>query len=153
MDTARIGVTGSSQGGGLTVTTAALRPDLVKAAAAGCPYLCAFLDAIELTSTYPYQEINDYLRHYPDNRETVAETLMYFDGVNFADKVRCPIIINLGMQDNVVPTETGFMLYDAIGSGDKKLYTYDDQGHDAGRSIGHAKVVADFFERHLKGAS
>ena len=58
VDKSRIGVTGSSQGGGLTITTAAMRPE-IKAAAAGAPYLCGYMDSIELTSTYPYQEIND----------------------------------------------------------------------------------------------
>jgi cephalosporin-C deacetylase len=46
VDSARIGVTGNSQGGGLTITTAAMRPE-VRAAAAGAPYLCGFMDAIE----------------------------------------------------------------------------------------------------------
>ncbi len=50
----RIGVTGHSEGGGLTVSTAALRPE-IKAAAAGAPYLCGYTDAIELTDAYPCQ--------------------------------------------------------------------------------------------------
>ena len=67
VDSQRIAVTGSSQGGGLTITTAAMRKE-VKAAAAGAPYLCGYMDAIELTHTYPYEEINDYLRHNPGSR-------------------------------------------------------------------------------------
>src|SRR3989442_1064635 len=58
VEPSRIGVTGSSQGGGLTITTAAMRPE-VRAAAAGGPYLCGFMDAIALTHTYPYEEAND----------------------------------------------------------------------------------------------
>ena len=83
VDGDRIGVTGHSQGGGLTVSTAALRPE-IKAAAAGAPYLCGYMDAIELTDAYPYQEIADYLRMYPDSREQVENTLAYFDGINLA---------------------------------------------------------------------
>ena len=48
VDGGRIGVAGSSQGGGLVITTAAMRPE-VRAAAAGVPYLCGFMDAVELT--------------------------------------------------------------------------------------------------------
>jgi cephalosporin-C deacetylase-like acetyl esterase len=107
VDPTRIGVTGSSQGGGLTITTAAMRAE-VRAAAAGAPYLCGFLDAIELTQTYPYEEINDYLRLYPERRGAVAETLAYFDGLNFADRITCPILVNIGLQDNVCPPETGY---------------------------------------------
>jgi cephalosporin-C deacetylase len=147
VDPTRIGVTGTSQGGGLTICTAAMRPE-VRAAAAGAPYLCGFLDAIELTHTYPYEEINDYLRQHPDSRPQVEETLAYFDGVNFADHITCPIIVNIGLQDNVCPPETGYALFNRIGAADKRLYTYDGHGHDAGRSQ-HSAVVDRFFAHHF----
>ena len=97
VDGDRIGVTGHSQGGGLTVSTAALRPE-IKAAAAGAPYLCGYMDAIELTDAYPYQEIADYLRANPDSREQVEDTLAYFDGINLAHRINCPIIVSVGLQ-------------------------------------------------------
>jgi cephalosporin-C deacetylase len=147
VDPARIGVTGSSQGGGLTITTAAMRQE-VRAAAAGAPYLCGYMDAIELTRTYPYEEINDYLRRHPYNRQAVADTVAYFDGINFADKITCPIIVNIGLQDNVCPPETGYALFNEIKAVDKKLYTYDGHGHDAGRQQ-HNAIVDQFFARHL----
>jgi cephalosporin-C deacetylase len=149
VDEARIGVTGSSQGGGLTITTAAMRPE-VRAASAGAPYLCGFMDAIALTHTYPYEEINDYLRRYPERRGEVEETVAYFDGINFADRIACPIIVNIGLQDNVVPPETGHALFERIGSRDKQLYPYDGHGHEAGR-YRHTAVVDRFFARHLQG--
>lgn len=149
VDSRRIGVTGSSQGGGLTITTAAMRHE-VRAAAAGAPYLCGYIDAIELTHTYPYQEINDYLRFHPHSRQAVEQTLAYFDGINFAPRIRCPIIVNIGLQDNVCPPETGYAVFNAIGTKDKKLYTYDGHGHDAG-SYKHSAIVEKFFEEHLKG--
>jgi cephalosporin-C deacetylase len=147
VDPTRIGVTGTSQGGGLTICTAAMRPE-VRAAAAGAPYLCGFIDAIELTHTYPYEEINDYLRQYPASRPAVEATLAYFDGLNFADQITCPIIVNIGLQDNVCPPETGYALFNKIGSTDKQLYPYDGHGHDAGRHQ-HSTIVERFFARHL----
>jgi len=147
VDPARIGVTGSSQGGGLTITTAAMRQE-VRAAAAGAPYLCGYMDAIELTRTYPYEEINDYLRQHPHRRQAVADTVAYFDGINFASKITCPIIVNIGLQDNVCPPETGYALFNEIKAVDKKLYTYDGHGHDAGRQQ-HNAIVDQFFARHL----
>ena len=148
VDPARIGVTGSSQGGGLTITTSAMRPEIV-AAAAGAPYLCGFMDAIGLTRTYPYQEISDYLRLHPESKKDVSETLAYFDSISFADRISCPIIVNIGLQDNVCPPETGFALFRNISSEDKKLYTYDGHGHDAGRAD-HATIVEKFFVNHLR---
>ena len=147
VDATRIGVTGSSQGGGLTITTAAMRRE-VRAAAAGAPYLCGFMDAIERTHTYPYEEINDWLRAWPRRRDEVAETLAYFDAINFAEAISCPIIVNIGLQDNVCPPETGYALFDRIGATDKQLYPYDGHGHDAGRSR-HGAVLDGFFARHL----
>jgi len=151
VDATRIGVTGSSQGGGLTITTAAMRRE-VRAAAAGAPYLCGYMDAIELTHTYPYEEINDYLRLHPESRRAVETTVAYFDGTNFADRIACPIIVNIGLQDNVCPPETGRELFDRIGSKDKQLYPYDGHGHDAGR-VKHNPVIDRFFAKHLLGQS
>ena len=149
VDPLRIGVTGTSQGGGLTITTAAMRHE-VRAAAAGAPYLCGFVDAIELTHTYPYEEINDYLRAHPGRRPDVEATLAYFDGLNFASRIACPIVVNIGLQDNICPPETGYALFERIASSDKQLCPYDGHGHDAGR-YRHAAVVDAFFARHLQG--
>ena len=148
VDSDRIGVAGSSQGGGLTITTSAIRRE-IKAASAGAPYLCGFKDAIKLTDSYPYQEINDYIDYYEGAEGKVFETLSYFDGICFADKIDCPIIMNIGLQDNVCPPETGYALFNQIKSENKKLYEYDGHGHDAGR-IHHSAVIDDFFEQNLK---
>lgn len=148
VDVRRIGVFGSSQGGGLSLVAAALRKE-IRAASIGAPYLCGFMDAIELTDGYPYEEINDYLRSYPQRREAVRRTLAYFDGINFASRITCPLIVNIGLQDNVCPPETGFAVFNAIHSEQKKLYTYDRSGHDAGRKE-HDDVIEAFFREQLQ---
>jgi len=153
IDPSRIGMVGSSQSGGLTIITAALRSE-IKAASAGAPFMCALPEAIRLTDTYPYQEINDYLRVYPESRDAVMTTLSYFDGVSFAGQVACPIIVNIGLRDNICPPGATRAVFEAIGSADKKLYPYDGQGHDAGAHL-QKPIVTEFFARHLKntGAS
>ena len=148
VDSRRIGVTGHSQGGGLAVVTAAMRPEIA-AASSGAPYLCGYIDSIRLTHTYPYQEITDYLRLHPRHEAAVEETLAYFDGINFADKIRCPIIVSVGLQDNVCPPETGYAMFQRIASPDKQLYAYDGHGHDASQHT-HTAVIDRFFEQHLK---
>jgi cephalosporin-C deacetylase len=147
VDGTRIGITGGSQGGALTIVTAAMRPEIT-CAAAGAPYLCGFMDAARLTHSYPYEEINDYLRLHPERESEVRETLNYFDGINFAPSIHCPIIVSLGLQDDVCPPETGYALYREIGSANKKLYTYDNCMHDAG-SFWHAAIVDAFMREHL----
>ena len=50
------------------------------------------------------------------------------------------------------PPETGFALFERIGSRDKQLYPYDGHGHEAGRATGTRAIVDRFFARHLLGA-
>lgn len=150
VDSSRIGVMGSSQGGALTLLVSSLRIGSVKAASAGAPYLCSMMDAASLTRSYPYEEINDYLRLYPERRDKARNVINYYDIHNFVDRITCPIIVNIGLKDDVCPPETGYAVFDAIGSNEKQLYTYEDCGHDAGGGVGHASIVMDFMAKHLK---
>ncbi len=147
IDPARIGVMGSSQGGGLTLMVAGMRPE-VTCASAGAPYLTGILSALTLTHSSPYEEINEYLRCFPQRRTQVATTLAYFDCLFFASRVHCPMIMNLGMQDDVCPPPTGLAAFDLVPSPDKKLYRYEGHGHDAG-GIHHGPVISAFLRQHL----
>lgn len=148
VDGARIGVQGGSQGGALTLLAASMRQEIA-AAAAQAPYLAGMMDAIRLTHSYPYEEINEYLRLHPDSREQVQTTLAYFDCHNFVDRITCPIIVNIGLNDDVCPPETGYAVYERIGSGNKKLYTYAGHGHDS-NGYEHGAIVNRFFDELLQ---
>lgn len=150
VDHGRIGVHGSSQGGALAITTAALRSDVVSCGAAGAPYLCGFLNAARLTHSYPYEEINDYLHAHPHHEPLVRETLAYYDGINFAPMIRAPMLVYLGLEDDVCPPETGFAVYHAMRC-PKELHANRGCAHDAGSYWMEAKVE-DFLARHLAPA-
>lgn len=147
----RIGVHGSSQGGALTVTTAALRPNEIACGAAGAPYLCGFMDSASLTHSYPYEEINEYLRIYPEREQQVRDTVAYFDGINFAPQITCPMLVYVGLGDDVCPPETGYNLVDAM-SCPATLNSYPRCGHDAGNYWEMPHVIS-FLAEHLKPAS
>jgi cephalosporin-C deacetylase len=51
-------------------------------------------------------EVNAYLAARPDHLEDVMLVLSYFDTVNFADRVRCPALVGVGLKDEVVPAKT-----------------------------------------------
>jgi cephalosporin-C deacetylase len=150
VDRGRIGVHGSSQGGALTIVTAALRRDVITCGAAGAPYLCGFLDAARLTHSYPYEEINEYLRAHPDHEPQVRETLAYYDGINFAPLITAPMLVYIGLEDDVCPPETGFAVYRAIGS-EKELHAAPRCAHDAGAHWVSARVET-FLAHHLRPA-
>ena len=150
VDSNRVGVMGGSQGGALTLFVASVRAGSVRAASAGVPYLCSIMDAIGLTRSYPYEEINDYLRLYPHRRDRIREVLDYYDIHNFVDRVECPIIVNIGLKDDVCPPETGYAVFDAIRSSEKRLYPYEDCAHDGGNGLGHDGIVMGFMAEQLK---
>ena len=56
------------------------------------------------------QEINRYLETHPEREEDVMLVLSYFDSMNFATEIRCPTLVGLGLQDNVVPAPTVYAI-------------------------------------------
>ena len=57
----------------------------------------------------------------------------------------------MGLQDNVCPPETGYAVFDHIGSTEKKLYAYDGYAHDA-NSYNHEAIVEAFVREKLQPA-
>ncbi len=151
VDQTRIGVHGSSQGGALTITTAALRNDAITCGAAGAPYLVGFMDAASLTHSNPYEEMNNYLRLYPEREQAMRETVAYFDGVNFAPMIKAPMLVYAGLGDDVCPPETAFDLVNAM-PGPVEFLTYPRCAHDAGNYWCMPRVEA-FLADHLKPAT
>jgi len=148
VDHARIGVHGSSQGGALTVILSALRRDVIVCGAAGAPYLCAHLVAAELTNSYPYQEITEYLRVHPEREAAVRETLPYFDVINFGPMITAPMLVYLGLEDDVCPPETGFALVRGMTC-PTEVITTPRAAHDSGRHWLGPKIDS-FLAGHLK---
>lgn len=151
VDKSRIGVHGSSQGGALTVVVAALRNDVITCGAAGAPYLTGFMDAARLTHSNPYEEINDYLRMHPDHVEAVTETVSYFDCINFAPLISCPMLVYIGLEDDVCPPETGFALVRAMRNCPVELHAHEHCAHDAG-AYWEMEQVEAFLAEHLRPA-
>jgi len=110
VDASRIGITGGSQGGGLTLAVAGLdrRPAL---AMADVPFLCHFERPLEISDAYPYREIADFIRRYPGTDERVFRTLSYFDGMNLAPNIACPTLVTVGLEDMICPPSTVFAAY------------------------------------------
>ena len=61
------------------------------------------------------REINRYLEAHPDREEDVMVVLSYFDPMNFAAQVRCPTLVGLGLEDDVVPAPTVYAIANHLG--------------------------------------
>ena len=55
-------------------------------------------------------------------------TLSYFDALNFADKIRCPVFLGVGLQDDICPPVTIFAVYNKI-TGPKEYCIYPEARH------------------------
>lgn len=150
IDATRIGVQGGSQGGALTLTTAALRNDAITCGAAGAPYLTGFMDAASLTHSNPYEEMNDYLRLYPEREPAMRRTLGYFDCINFAPRIKAHMLVTVGLGDDVCPPETAFDLVNAMTC-PVEMLTYPRCAHDAG-SYWSMSRIEGFLAEHLQPA-
>ena len=126
VDPDRIGMWSASQGGGLTLATAAL-DNRLSAAIADLPFLCNMAVGVNLT-TEPFNELCDYLLRYPNQRTQVLETLIAFDPLNLVDEITCPTLISVGMQDEVCPPSTILPVFERIQSL-KSLIVYPELGH------------------------
>ncbi len=122
-DPNRLSVLGISQGGGLTFITAGL-DHRIRCAVSDIAYLCDLPLALHLSDAYPFQEVNDYLRGRPDMHDTVMRTYAYFDPINHAPNIRCPILVSAGTNDNVCPLPTIQAVYDRIPA-TKEWISYD----------------------------
>ena len=145
VDAGRIGVWGFSQGGGLSLATAALDRRIV-AAVAGVPWLCNFPVAAEST-TSPYSELHDYLTQHPERRAQAMASLAYFDQLNLAEQIACPVLVGGALIDEVHPLKTIMPVFERIRSL-KSIVIYPDTDHEYRTDFTyHAKAWMDRYLR------
>ena len=130
VDASRIAVTGGSQGGALSVSTAGLVPD-VSVCLPDVPFLSNFRRAVEITPRDPYPEIVRYLKIHRDKIDTVFETLSYFDGMNFAARMQAQAFYSVGVMDTICPASTVFASYNHVKS-EKDIRVYYFNDHEGG---------------------
>jgi len=131
VDTDRIGLTGGSQGGALTLAVAALDPQRrAKVAMPDVPYLCHFRRAVDAAAQAPYTEIAVYCRHWPQREVEVFRTLSYFDNMNLAERITCPVLMNVGLQDVICPPSTIYAAFNHLGSETKEMKVFPYNGHE-----------------------
>jgi cephalosporin-C deacetylase len=149
VDMQRIGVHGISQGGGLSLVVAALdsRPRL---AMSGIPFLCHFSRAVAVSDTNPYKEIAVYLNRRPEHAEQAFRTLSYFDAFNMTDRIDCPVLMTVGLQDLVCPPSTVFAAYNRIRSEPREIRVFPYGVHEIFPMHWETKLL--WARRHLKDA-
>ena len=132
VDASRVGVTGGSQGGALTMACAALEPR-VRAAAPVFPFLSDFLRVWEMDlAEDAYAELRQYLRRFDPTHAKVEEMftrLGYIDIQHLAPRIEATVLMQTGLMDRICPPSTQFAAYNKIRS-PKAMVLYPDFGHE-----------------------
>jgi len=132
VDPTRVGATGGSQGGALTVACIALEPR-IKRAAPVFPFLSDYKRVWEMDQDVnAYSELREYFRRFDPRHEQedlVFEKLGYVDIQYLAPRIRADVQWYTGLRDTICPPSTQFAAYNKITS-EKKMVIYPDFGHE-----------------------
>ena len=93
-----------------------------------------FFDALGLaqkTQGYPIEEYNDYIRTYPSDRDSVVDTLSYFDLRAFAGGINTTTLINAGPAGSILAPDALRPVTDAV-RGDVTVYASQHSSYKDG---------------------
>lgn len=132
VDAARVGATGLSQGGALTVACVALEPR-IKRAAPVFPFLSDYQRVWEMDQAKDaYDELKEYFRRHDPlhaRQDEVFEQLGYIDIQHLAGRIRAEVMWVTCLMDTICPPSTQFAAYNKITSA-KSMVIYPDYGHE-----------------------
>ncbi|MBN1894443.1 alpha/beta fold hydrolase [bacterium] len=128
VDQTRIVVEGGSQGGALSFATAALAPDRIRLCVPGVPFLSDFKHYFKL-AVWPGNEFAQYVEKTPGMTwDRVFHTLSYFDIKNLAPRVQAPVLMSVGLLDDVCPPRINFAAFNNLSSR-REYVVYPYSGH------------------------
>lgn len=144
-DGKNLGVMGGSQGGALSIVTAALD--------ARVKTLAVWIPALADMTGYIYGRAGGWSHAFrePQNRtKEKIETSKYYDAVNFARRLKIPGIYTFGYNDETCPPTSMFSAYNTIAA-PKKLVLALETGHSLTNE--QSERVNGWMEDFLKGKS
>ena len=139
VDQSRIAVEGASQGGALTFAAAALNNDRIAVCAPQVPFLSDFRDYFRV-ARWPGNEFVDLVENQKKlTWDQVFYTLSYFDIKNLAPMIKAPMIMGVGLMDDVCPPHINFAAFNLV-TAEKKYIVYPTAGHGLPEDFYRAKM-------------
>ncbi|WP_290535808.1 acetylxylan esterase [Alistipes sp.] len=135
---------GGSQGGAFTLAACAL-DHRIRAAAPYIPFLSDYPDYFRIVH-WPAEPVLRRQKELGIPDEELYRTLSYFDIKNLAPWIECPIMMGVGLQDEVCPPHTNFSGYNRIST-EKCYRVFPRCGHDVGPEWWPART--EFFKKYL----
>ena len=138
VDPQRVGATGGSQGGALTVACISLEPR-IKRAAPVFPFLSDYKRVWDMDQAKDaYSELKEFFRHFDPNHEkedAIFEKLGYIDIQFLAPRIKANVLWAIGLMDTICPPSSQFAAYNKITS-QKTMVFYPDFGHEGLPGLG-----------------
>jgi cephalosporin-C deacetylase len=132
VDPNRVGATGRSQGGGLTLACVGLEPR-IKRAFPSFPFLCDYKRVWDIDlAKDAYAELREWFRWKDplhQHEVDVFTRLGYIDVQFLAPRIRSEVKMAVGLMDQICPPSSQFAAYNKITS-PKSLVVYPDFGHE-----------------------
>lgn len=149
IDMSRIIVRGTSQGGALGMAVSALdhRPAVAIVNVPSNSNLTARVEG----NHGSFAAVNAYLRVFPEQTDEVLKTLSYFDTMNMADKIECPVFASVALGDQTCPAKCYFASYNRIKA-PKQITVYPFNEHD-GAGAFHLEKEMRYLKEHIPGLS
>ncbi len=142
VDALRIGVMGTSQGGGIALALASLDPRL-KAVVAHVPFLCDMRRAAQIDGAL----VRTLLLQHRSLTESRLNSLDYFDPLNLVHHLAAPALVSAGGKDTTCPAATIRAVFDRI-AGIKALAYYPDLPHTSSGDF--YELSWNWMDRHLR---
>jgi cephalosporin-C deacetylase len=132
VDPKRVGATGGSQGGALTVACIGLEPRIQRAAPV-FPFLSDYKRVWDMDQAKDaYSELKEFFRHFDpchEQEDAIFEKLGYIDIQFLAPRIKSNVLWAMGLMDTICPPSSQFAAYNKIKS-QKALILYPDFGHE-----------------------
>jgi len=140
-----IGIIGKGLGAAAAIF-AAVNSERVAALVLDTPSFCYLSLSQNISSSDAANEINEFATAVKSRKKQIKDTLTYFDALNLADKVRCPVLTTVGFKDTISPPECVFGLFNHLQC-EKTIEVYPDEGNSAGGEAQFKKSVAWLVEK------
>jgi cephalosporin-C deacetylase len=126
VDTSKIAVIGTSQGGGLALLISGLDKH-IKLTEATIPSLCCFEKGIESGCC---SRVTHVYKKYLIPKTIALSTLNYFDANNIVDNLIMPIYFSVHLKDRISPPNTVFAIYNRVKNSEKQIVVYPNLQHE-----------------------
>lgn len=159
-DLKRVAVFGGSQGGSLSLMVAGLLGSKIQTCMADNPTYCDFHLNLDMQDNIREESfiIKNFNRYLDENKNTMTKddllnNLSYFEIQNFAPKIKCSVLLGIGLLDPLAPAVTTIGMYNKLNPEVIKMseiYTFPELAHEVPDRHNTFKSIW-FYEKLAKG--